>query len=117
MRRYETIFIANPDLSDNDVNGVAEKIKGIIEKTGGHLEKMEDWGTRKLAYEIKKKPRGHYIYLKFSGTSDLIAEVERTLRINEGVIKFQSVQVEEEKTVVKEASAPSTVEVEVAAEA
>jgi small subunit ribosomal protein S6 len=115
MRRYETIFIANPDLSDDDVKEIAEKMKGIIEKSGGQVEKVEDWGTRKLAYEVRKKSRGHYIYIKFSGGSALVAEMERNLKINEGVIKYQSVQMEEERPVVK--AAPATPPAEVAAEA
>jgi len=115
MRRYETIFIASPELNDDDVKVIIEKTKGLIEKMGGQVEKTDDWGTRKLAYEVKKKSRGHYIYMKFSGKSDLVAEVERMFRINEGVIKYQSVQIEEEKPVVKEA--PVEAPAEVAAEA
>lgn len=116
MRKYETIFIANPDLSDDEVKGITEKVKGLIEKAGGQVEKAEDWGTRKLAYEVKKKSRGHYVYVKFSGKSDLVAELERNLRINEGVIKYQSVQVED-RPVAKAAPAPAPAPVEVAAEA
>src|SRR3972149_586365 len=90
MRRYETIFIAGPELSDDDVKGITEKVTGLIEKMGGQIEKTEDWGTRKLAYEVKKKSRGHYVYVRFSGKSDLVAELERNLRINEGVTEAQS---------------------------
>lgn len=115
MRRYETIFIASPELSDDDVKVLTEKVTALIEKTGGQIEKTEDWGTRKLAYEVKKKSRGHYVYVRFSGKSDLVAELERNLRINEGVIKYQSVQVEEGKPVAK--AAPVEAPAEVAAEA
>ncbi len=115
MRRYETIFIADPDLGEEDVKGITEKIKGLIEAKGGQVEKAEDWGTRKLAYEVKKKSRGHYLYIKFSGKSDLVAELERNLRINEGVIKYQSVQVEEQKPAAQ--AAPAPVPAETAAEA
>lgn len=115
MRRYETIFIADPDLGEEDVKGITEKIKGLIETKGGQVEKAEDWGTRKLAYEVKKKSRGHYLYIKFSGKSDLVAELERNLRINEGVIKYQSVQVEEQKPAAQ--TAPEPVPAETAAEA
>ncbi|MBM2837649.1 MAG: rpsF [Deltaproteobacteria bacterium] len=113
MRRYETIFIASPELSDDDVKGITEKVTGLIEKMGGQIEKTEDWGTRKLAYEVKKKSRGHYVYVRFSGKSDLVAELERNLRINEGVIKYQSVLVED-KPVAK--AAPVEAPAEVAAE-
>lgn len=108
MRRYETIFIVNPDLGDDDAKGLTEKVTAIIEKAGGQVEKAEDWGTRKLAYEVQKKSRGRYIYVKYFGKPDLVAEIERNLRIYEGVIKYQTVQIEEDKPVV--AAAPAAVE-------
>lgn len=111
MRRYETIFIVNPDLGDDDAKGITEKVKGIIEKAGGQVEKAEDWGTRKLAYEVQKKSRGRYIYVKFSGKADLVAELERNLRINEGIIKYQTVQIEEDKPVEKAAPEAAAAEV------
>lgn len=104
MRRYETIFIVNPDLGDEDAKGITEKVKGIIEKANGRVEKAEDWGTRKLAYEVQKKSRGRYIYVKYFGKSDLVAEIERNLRIFEGVIKYQTVQIEEDRPAAEKAA-------------
>ena len=67
MRKYETIFILDPDLEEEQAQSVIEKVKGIITQTNGEILKVEDWGKRKLAYEVKKKPKGHYYPDPFSG--------------------------------------------------
>jgi len=95
MRRYETIFILDPDLEEEQTLSVIEKVKGIITQTHGEILKVEDWGKRKLAYEVKKKSKGHFILIHFLGSSALLSELERNFRVMDAVIKFQSVRLGE----------------------
>ncbi|MCJ7705887.1 MAG: 30S ribosomal protein S6 [Desulfobacterales bacterium] len=95
MRKYETIFILDPDLEEGIAQSAIEKIKGIITQGNGEILKVEDWGKRKLAYEVKKKSKGQYILIHFSGTPALLSEVERNFRVMDAVIKFQSVRLDE----------------------
>ena len=97
MRRYETIFILNPDLEDEQAQSAIEKAKGIITQNSGEILKVEDWGKRKLAYEVKKKTKGHYILIHFTGSPALVSELERNFRVMDAVIKFQSVRLDERK--------------------
>ena len=98
MRKYETIFILDPDLEDEQALSVIEKVKGIITQTKGEILKVEDWGKRKLAYEVKKKPRGHYILIHFLGSPALLSELERNFRVIDAVIKYQSVRLGDRQT-------------------
>jgi small subunit ribosomal protein S6 len=95
MRKYETIFILDPDLEEEQALSVIEKVKGIITQTNGEILKVEDWGKRKLAYEVKKKPKGHFILIHFQGSPALLSELERNFRVMDAVIKFQSVRLGE----------------------
>ncbi len=99
MRKYETIFILDPDLEETVAQSAIEKIKGIITQSNGEILKLEDWGKRKLAYEVKKKSKGHYILLHFSGPPPLLSELERNFRVMDAVIKFQSVRLDEKRAV------------------
>jgi len=91
MRRYETIFISESDLSDDDRKQLFEKTKDLIENQGGFLVLFDDWGTKKLAYEIKKKTRGYYVRLDFCGNGTLVDEMERSFRIDDRVMKFMTI--------------------------
>ena len=95
MRKYETIFILNPDLEEEQTQSAIEKVKGIISQNNGEILKIEDWGKRKLAYQVKKKAKGHYILIHLMGSSTLISELERNFRVMDAVIKFQSVRLDE----------------------
>lgn len=117
MRKYETIYILQPDLSEDDNKIVADKVQDVIATYKGELHRLEDWGIRKLAYPISKCARGRYLYLRFDGGRELVAELERRLRLDEKVLRFQSVNITDqpEKPVAeKKALAP---EVEAAATA
>ena len=93
MRKYETIFILNPELSEDDIKSVTAKAQDVISSYKGECLRMDDWGIRKLAYPIKKSARGRYYYLRFDGNSALIAELERRLRLDEKVLRYQSVNI------------------------
>ncbi len=106
MRKYETIFILDPDLEQDQVQSTVEKVKGIITQAHGEILKFEDWGKRKLAYEVRKKSKGHYLLIHFSGTPGLLSELERNFRVMDAVIKFQSVRLDERKSTTTTPPAP-----------
>jgi small subunit ribosomal protein S6 len=91
MKRYETIVIVDPDLSDDQRRPVFDRIEELIPQQGGQLIKVEDWGARKLAYPIKKKPRGYYALIDFCGEGPLVSEMERFFKIDDRVMKFMTV--------------------------
>ena len=93
MRKYETIFILQPELSEDDIKSVTAKAQDVISTYKGECFRMDDWGIRKLAYPIKKSARGRYYYLRFDGDSALIAELERRLRLDDKVLRYQSVNI------------------------
>ncbi|MFZ4858460.1 MAG: 30S ribosomal protein S6 [Desulfuromonadaceae bacterium] len=93
MRKYETIFILQPELSEDEIKSVTAKAQDVITSYNGECLRMDDWGIRKLAYPIKKSARGRYYYLRFDGESALIAELERRLRLDEKVLRYQSVNI------------------------
>ncbi len=96
MKRYETIVIIDPDLSDDQRRPVFDRIEEIIPQQGGQLIKVEDWGARKLAYPIKKKPRGFYTLIDFCGEGPLVSEMERFFKIDDRVMKFMTVLTDSE---------------------
>ena len=91
MRRYETIIIIDPDLSAENREPVLERVKDVIVQQDGYLAFIDDWGSRKLAYEIKKKERGYYVRFDFCGTGALVDEIERFFRIDDRVLKYMTV--------------------------
>ncbi len=91
MRRYETIFIADNDLSEEDRSPIFEKLKDLIQQHGGLLVMVDEWGGKKLAYEIKKKARGYYVRLDYCGSGTLVNEIERFFRIDDRILKFMTV--------------------------
>jgi len=104
MRMYETIYIVQPDLGDEEIKTLSTKVQDIIANMNGDFKRLEDWGVRKLAYPINKSPRGRYFYLRFDGDSPLIAELERRLRLDDKVYRYQSVKLDVD--VVVPAAAP-----------
>jgi len=96
MRMYETIFIVKPDLGEEETKGLTAKVQEIIASMKGDFKRLEDWGARKLAYPIEKFARGRYYYLRFDGDAPLIAELERRLRLDDKVLRYQSVKLEKE---------------------
>lgn len=91
MRRYETIVIVDPDLQDESRESMLEKLKGLIQETGGFFINVEDWGSRKLAYEIKKKQRGYYTLINYCGSGAFVNEMERLFQIDDQVLKYMTV--------------------------
>ena len=96
MHIYESIFIISPNLSDDETNAIIKKMQDVVAKQGAEMLKFEDWGKKKLAYEIKKQKRGHYVFFQFKGAPAAVAELERTYKLTDAVIKFITVRLEKE---------------------
>ncbi len=91
MRKYETVFISDPDLQDQTRTDLFDKVRNIIAKENGYLIDFDDWGSKKLSYEIKKKLRGHYVCVTYGGSGELVKELERNLRLSDDVMKFMTI--------------------------
>ncbi len=92
MRRYETIFIAHPDLPDETISEVVERLSKIITDLKGIVVKVERWGKRKLAYPIKKQQKGYYIFMDFVGEKTVVTELEKNMKFDDNVLKYLSVK-------------------------
>ena len=101
MRRYETIVIVDADASENDRTSLIARIKEIIPQQEGVLIKEDLWGTKKLAYEIKKKPRGYYVRYDYCGMGPVVDELERFFRIDDRVLKYLTVLLDSDADVDK----------------
>jgi len=93
LRRYETIFITHPELSEEELSELQQKVNSILVSYKGDLIKFDDWGTKKLTYDIRKNSRGHFFLMDYLAGTDLIRELERNLRLNDRVLRFQTVRI------------------------
>lgn len=96
MRRYETIVIVDPDLASEERDAVFERLRELILQMDGFWIADEQWGVKKLAYEIKKKPRGYYARVDFCGSAGLVNEIERVFQIDDRVLKYMTVLLDKE---------------------
>ncbi|MEE4607307.1 MAG: 30S ribosomal protein S6 [Desulfobacteraceae bacterium] len=92
MQRYETIFIIDPDLSEEGRAPVVERLLQLIPQQNGVLVEEDHWGSRKLAYPIRKKQRGYYLRLDYCGVGALVDELERFCRIDERLLKYMTIK-------------------------
>jgi small subunit ribosomal protein S6 len=95
-RVYEILFIADPNLGEPEVDALTTLVQGYAEKEGGRIQKVEKWGKKRLAYLVGKHREGSYVLLVVEGGSALVKEVERRIRVTDGVVKFMTVRVDEE---------------------
>ncbi len=95
MNKYETVFIANPNLEEEGIKALIEKFSELINKSG-KVEKVDEVGKKKLAYEIKKNTEGYYVVIDFEANPEFISELERIYRITDGVMKFITIRKDEE---------------------
>ena len=91
MKRYETIFIVQIDLPTDELNSLIERYRAIVTALKGTIIKVEKWGKRKLAYEIKKQSNGYYVMIDFAGKSAIIDELERNFKIDDKILKFMTI--------------------------
>jgi small subunit ribosomal protein S6 len=96
QRVYEILFIADPNLGEPEVDALTAHVQAYVEKEGGKIDKIEKWGKKRLAYLVKRHREGSYVLLVAAGGPDMMKEVERRIRVLDGVIKFMTVRVDEE---------------------
>lgn len=94
-REYELIYILRPTVAPSAARKVADRITDVVTKRGAKLVRVDNWGKRKLAYPIKKLSRGIFVYVKLVGFTDVVAEIERNLRILDDVVRYQTVRLED----------------------
>lgn len=96
LREYETIFLVKPDLTDDLVDKVKDRVRGIVGREGGKLLRFTIWGKKKTMFPIAKQPRAIYVHASFLGQPTLVAEIERNLRNYDEVTRFLSVKIADE---------------------
>ena len=96
MRHYETIFIADPDIPADVQTSLFDKAKTLISDNAGELIEFDEWGNKRLAYEIRKKQRGLYVRLDYCGSGDTVSSLENAFRIDERILKFMTVLLSKE---------------------
>lgn len=95
MPLYEHIFLARQDVTPQQVDAMVETYKGVIEANGGKIEKTENWGLKSLAYRIKKNRKAHFTLFNLDAPAAAVSEMERQMRINEDILRFMTIRVEE----------------------
>jgi small subunit ribosomal protein S6 len=102
-RTYELIYILKPEATEQEVADLQTQVEGIVQRLGGSIEKTEPWGRRKLAYEIGKHKEGFYVLHVIQGSGELMKEIDRRLRVTEGLIRHLVVRVDERQLVAERA--------------
>ncbi len=92
MRYYETVYIINPDLSDDEYREVVDKFNSLLEKEKAVLTKLEEWGKRTLAYEVKKFDKGVYVLLQYCGEPGIVETLKREMGLDDRVLKYQTIK-------------------------
>jgi len=95
MPLYENVFIVRQDISTPQVEALADTFANLVAEQGGKVEKREYWGLRNLAYRIKKNRKGHYVLFNLDAPPPAVSELERNMRINEDVLRYLTIRVEE----------------------
>ena len=92
MRKFETLLLLSPELSAETREGILAALTGVVEREKGVMEEVDHWGMRDLAYPVRKQMRGYYVRLEYAAPSPLVAELERIIRITDGIFKFITVR-------------------------
>jgi small subunit ribosomal protein S6 len=101
LKRYETLFIVQVDLPDDELNSLIERYGTIVTAFKGNIVKIEKWGKRKLAYEIKKQTNGFYVLIDFVGKRTVIEELERNFKIDDKILKFMTIMKDDKVDLAK----------------
>ena len=99
-RKYELVYVVSPDATDEQVTEVHTQVEGIVQRMNGQLEKTDNWGRRKLAYEIGRHKEGTYVLEVINGDGELMKEIDRRLKVTDLIIRHLVVRVDEEQAVV-----------------
>jgi len=92
MRYYETLYLINPNLADEDYGGVVTKFNDLVEKKKGVVTNVDEWGKKTLAYEVKKFGKGYYVLLQYCGGAGIVEELERDMKLDDRVLMYQTVK-------------------------
>ncbi len=95
MRIYENLFIVRPDATEEEIDHLIEQMSKNVTSTGGTVDKVDKWGKRRLAYRVEKHREGSYVLMQFTAESQAVKEFERRLRVQDSVIKFITVRIDE----------------------
>jgi small subunit ribosomal protein S6 len=116
MRHYETIYIINPDLSEEDCKTEIEKYGDLTEKSKGVIIKTKEWGKQRLAYDIRKFDKGFYVYMEYCADAGVTAELERAMKLDDMILKYQTVKLADkadpEELLLKEKEAEKKIAVD-----
>ena len=93
MTKFETLLLLSPELSSEDRENLLTNLSTIIEKTNGSIT-LDHWGMRELAYHVQKQSRGYYVRLEYTAPGNLVEELERIIRISNGVLKFITIKLD-----------------------
>jgi small subunit ribosomal protein S6 len=99
MRRYESIFIVDPELNEEQRDVLFNRVRELIPQQDGYLVEFDEWGNQKMAYEVRRKRRGHYVRLDYCGMGALVNELERFFRIDDRVMKYLTVLLDKDADV------------------
>jgi small subunit ribosomal protein S6 len=95
MRIYENLFIVKPDVTEEEIDHLVEQMSKNVSTAGGTIDKVEKWGKRRLAYRVEKNREGYYVLMQFTAGSQTVREFERRLRVQDQVLKFLTVRIDE----------------------
>jgi small subunit ribosomal protein S6 len=95
MNHYETIYIVNPTLDDDSLKEAIDKFSDLIKKLKGYIVKVNEWGKRKLAYDLKRFDKGYYVVLDFCALPKIVTELERNLKLDDRILKYITVKIDE----------------------
>jgi len=112
MRYYETLYIINPNLTEEDYRAVVAKFTDAVEKNKGVVTKVDEWGKKTLAYDIKKFDKGFYVLLQYCGEAGLTAELKRELGLDDRVLKYQTIKLSDDADLEKLKPKPDPSETE-----
>ena len=100
-RKYELVYVVSPEASDDQVADLHTQVEAIVQRLNGQIEKTENWGRRKLAYEIGRHKEGTYVLEVILGGGDLMKEIDRRLKVSDLIIRHLAVRVDEEQGVIE----------------
>ena len=109
-RKYELVYVVSPEATDEQVADLHTQVDAIVQRMGGQLEKTENWGRRKLAYEIGRHKEGTYVLETIDGTGELMKEIDRRLKVSDLVIRHLVVRIDEDQAVIERVRAKRTEE-------
>jgi small subunit ribosomal protein S6 len=107
-RKYELVYVVSPDATDDQVTDLHNQVDAIVQRIGGQLEKTENWGRRRLAYEIGRHKEGTYVLETINGSGELMKEIDRRLKVTDLIIRHLIVRVDEDQEVIERTRAART---------